>query len=272
MTEHGLTCGWCRGPRPQNSRHQRFCGRKCRQSAHRARKLIELETANAQPGRFAYFDPPYPGRAWMYRDQDTYGGEVDHAALIASAESSGYVGWALSTSADALQALLPLCPPAPLTRVCPWVKPTAPAPATRGPHNTWEALIVVRGRKLRPGFRDWLLAQPARHGGSLMGRKPLKFCAFLFQQLGMLPGDELVDAFPGTGVVSRAWAEVCRAAGRPYPRGSSDAYPPGAGDGETSGEVLGDGLLSLDGPFARSASDAGANFEIVNPCLNVRRL
>jgi hypothetical protein len=43
-----------------------------------------------------------------------------------------------------------------------------------------------------------------------MGRKPLAFCAFLFEQLGMLPGDELADLFPGTGIVSRAWAELSR--------------------------------------------------------------
>jgi hypothetical protein len=134
------------------------------------------------------------------------------AQAIASLEASGYDGWALSTSARALRAVLALCPPD--ARVCPWVKPIGAAPATYGPHNTWEPLIVVRGRKLRPGFRDWLRAAPARGGGSLPGRKPIAFCAFLFQQLGALPGDELVDLFPGTGVVSRAWAELGRASAR----------------------------------------------------------
>lgn len=128
--------------------------------------------------------------------------------MTASLEASGYDGWALSTSARALRAVLPLCPER--ARVCPWVKPIGAAPATYGPHNTWEPLIVVGGRALRPGFRDWLSAAPARGGGSLPGRKPIAFCAFLFQQLGMLPGDELVDLFPGTGVVSRAWAELGR--------------------------------------------------------------
>jgi hypothetical protein len=157
--------------------------------------------------RFGYADPPYPGlSARYYRNEPTFAGEVDHAALIASLEASEYDGWALSTGAYALRELLPLCPEG--AKVCPWVKPIGVPSTTRGLHNTWEPLIVVRGRQRQPGVRDWLRAQPARGGGSLPGRKPLAFCAWLFDCLGMLPGDELVDLFPGTGVVGRAWAEV----------------------------------------------------------------
>lgn len=195
--------------------------------------------------RFAYADPPYPGLARRYyRDQPTYAGEVDHAALIASLAGGGYAGWALSTSAKALRDVLPMCPEE--ARVAPWVKPIGAAPATFGPHNTWEPLIVVGGRKLRPGFRDWLSAMPARGGGELPGRKPIAFCAFLFQQLGMLPGDELVDLFPGTGVVTRAWAEMCRSA--PLTSSPGDASRPGWTD--TSGVALGDA-------FPRGISDVG---------------
>ena len=70
-------------------------------------------------------------------------------------------------------------------------------------------MIFFGGRKCKPGVRDWLQAQPARLGRSkLIGRKPLAFCAWLFDLLGMLPGDELVDLFPGSGGVGRAWHEV----------------------------------------------------------------
>lgn len=156
--------------------------------------------------KFAYADPPYPGlAAKYYRKEPTYAGEVDHAALIASLKYS-YDGWALSSSARGLREVLPLCPES--ARVCAWVKPVGASPLTYGLHNTWEPLIVVGGRQLRPGRRDWLRAMPARGGGELPGRKPLAFCAWLFDCLGMLPGDELVDLFPGTGVVGRAWAEV----------------------------------------------------------------
>ena len=137
-----------------------------------------MDARTARPLRFAYADPPYPGRARKYYgDQPTFAGEVDHAALIASLTTS-YDGWALSTSEDALRWILPLCPEG--ARVCPWVKPIGAAPATYGLHNTWEPLIVVQGRRLRPGRRDWLRAMPARGGGDLPGRKPIAFCAFLF--------------------------------------------------------------------------------------------
>lgn len=177
--------------------------------------------------RFCYADPPYPGLARKYYGrEDSYGGEVDHAALVTSLRTSGYDGWALSTSSKALRDVLPLCPEE--AEVAAWVKPTS---GNRTRRNHWEAVIVVRGRASPPGSSDVLFAQPARGGGTLMGRKPLAFCAWLFDLLGMRAGDELVDLFPGTGVVARAWAEVCRAGASAraqsdaLPRGPSDALP-----------------------------------------------
>jgi len=105
-----------------------------------------------------------------------------------------------------LRAILPLCPET--VHVCPWVKPIGAAVHTAGLHTTWEPLLVVGGRQTPPGRRDWLSAQPARFGGNLMGRKPIAFCAFLFDALGLVSGDELVDLFPGSGVIARAWREV----------------------------------------------------------------
>lgn len=157
--------------------------------------------------RFAFADPPYPGMAWRYKDQPSYRGEVNHKELIASLEAS-YDGWALSTGAYALRELLPLCPES--VRVCAWVKPIGASGKTFGIHNCWEPLIVCPGRELQPGKRDWLSAQPARRGGNLIGRKPAAFCVWMFELLGMLPGDTLEDLFPGTGIVTRAWREVCR--------------------------------------------------------------
>jgi hypothetical protein len=65
----------------------------------------------------------------------------------------------------------------------------------------------------RSGKRDWLRAMPARGEGTLPGRKPIAFCAWLFDLLGMRPGDTLVDMFPGTGMVGRAWTELSSGAG-----------------------------------------------------------
>lgn len=195
-------CKWC-GVEPVE-KHQTYCSKRCRQAAYRFRRLSRLEATALEPKRIAYADPPYPGLAKMYyKYEDTYGGEVDHRRLIALLET--YDGWALSTSSKALRDILPLCPPE--VRVCAWVKPIGASSRTRGLHSTWEPLIVKQARVVHAGVRDWISAQPARFGGRLMGRKPLAFCAFLFQALAASPNDMFDDLFPGTGIVSAAWRE-----------------------------------------------------------------
>lgn len=246
------TCDWCHGPIPPRARiDARTCSRKCRQAAFRLRRRMGAAGATdprsqtdtspgtgagrqitpwrgpgvvERPMHVAYADPPYPGRARLYADQDSYGGEVDHEALIARLEDEYPDGWALSTAADCLRWILPLCPPE--AHVCPWVKPIGVPPATYGLHYTWEPLIVVRGRQVQPGMRDWLLAQPARHGGDLIGRKPIAFAAHLFDALGLRPGDTLDDLYPGTGIIARAWAEASRT---PEPATRPTAGAPSAG-------------------------------------------
>lgn len=200
-------CGWCRSAPAR----RKYCSRKCRQAAWRLRKLHVVEVLNDEPKRFAYADPPYPGTAAKYyKNETSFAGEVDHGSLIRSLLQADYDGWALSTSAKALRDILPLCPA--YARVCAWIKPIGASPLTRGIHNTWEPLIVVPGRHERPGKRDWLSAQPARHGGELPGRKPIAFAAWMFGLLGMRSGDVLEDLFPGTGIIGRAWHEISQAA------------------------------------------------------------
>jgi hypothetical protein len=60
--------------------------------------------APGRPLRLAYTDPPYPGKARLYRDHPDHASEVDHAALIQ--RLAAYDGWALSTLAQALPAAL----------------------------------------------------------------------------------------------------------------------------------------------------------------------
>jgi hypothetical protein len=184
--------------------------------------------ATDSPGAFHYADPPYPGTSSKYyRDEPTFAGEVDFPRLIlelTTARTRGdCLGWALSTSARSLRDLLPLCPPE--ARVCAWVKPIAASPQTYGIHSTWEPVIVVGGRQRQPGKRDWLRAMPARGEGTLPGRKPIAFCAWLFELLGMMPGDTLVDLYPGTGIVSRAWAELSSTAAATSSEDLSDDGP-----------------------------------------------
>jgi hypothetical protein len=211
-------CLWCRAPLEVT--RLRWCSKRCRQTAFRARRLFQVEASCSEPKRLGFGDPPYPGLAYRYYGKEpTYAGEVDHVQLIAQLQT--YDGWALSTSADAVRDILPLCPRD--ARLCPWVKPNGVSSKTRGAHNTWEALIVKPAREFAPGFRDWLCAKPARGGGTLMGRKPLAFCAFLFQQLGALPIDDFHDIFPGTGIVMRAWEEFRRSAPSLMPATSTGA-------------------------------------------------
>jgi hypothetical protein len=209
----GPRCAYCDERIPVSCRSLSvYCGKRCRQAAFRVRKAMATMRARElrarTPLRMAYADPPYPRKARRYygREPD-FAGEVNHRALIKRLERD-FDGWALSTGAYALRELLPLCPKG--VRVCVWVKPHHPHPKTRGPHNAWEAVIVQPGRRLRPGVRDWLLVAPPHTRHRLAGRKPIDFCVWLFALLGLLPGDALVDLFPGSGAVSHAWREAGR--------------------------------------------------------------
>ena len=73
-------CAWCTGPIP---------GRAGTRSAAAFATVRPGTGSCARPGRpdpsrvaARYADPPYPGKAWLYRGHPDYGGEVDHAALI----------------------------------------------------------------------------------------------------------------------------------------------------------------------------------------------
>jgi hypothetical protein len=73
----------------------------------------------------------------------------------------------------------------------------------------WEPVLVKPARKpvvsgrVRP-LRDWL-AEPITLKRGLTGAKPEKVCKWLFECLGAEPGDDLVDVYPGSGAVTRAW-------------------------------------------------------------------
>lgn len=205
-----------------------FCGRRCRQWAFRLNQRHRIEQHNSKPLRVAYADPPYPGKAYLYKAEASFAGEVDHRALI-DLLTVQYDGWALSTSAAALKRVLAMCPDG--VRVGPWVKPGGVSSKTIGAHNAWEPLIVMPARELRPGFPDFISTHPARNGGDLIGRKPIAFVAWMFKMLGALPGDTLVDLYPGTGIVARCWRELSALpAGDALGSSTSDALLPAPGD------------------------------------------
>lgn len=159
--------------------------------------------------RFAYADPPYPGLARKYYGADPRCAEVDHRELIDRLVAEFPDGWALSTSAAALRDVLLLCPPG--VRVCPWIRGARRGKAWR-PRNAWEPLIVSGGRPRQVAvvedLSDVLLwgGRQHSHPGALVGMKPAAFAEWMFRQLGAGQGDELVDLFPGSGAIGRAWA------------------------------------------------------------------
>lgn len=201
--------------------------------------------------RFGYADPPYPGRANLYPERL----EVDHRELIGRLLEVFPDGWALSTSSDALAEILGYCVEleAPELRVCAWLRRVRPT-SSRRPLSAWEPLVVSGGRlSLEGGLQRATDALECRgrwrsFPGAIVGMKPPPYAVWMFQQLGALPGDELVDIFPGSGAVSLAWARYTSL------QGPLDASS--AGEGDTSPEVLDDAspATSLDASLQLEAT------------------
>lgn len=159
--------------------------------------------------RFAYADPPYLGQGKKhYSDHpeaEIWDGLKAHRELIDSLRE--YDGWVLSASASSLTEILPLCPYN--ARVLAWVKPFAAFKKNVNPSYAWEPLIVHGGRRRTDDqgyMRDWV-AEPITLRKGLTGAKPKRVCFYIFDALNAQPGDELVDLFPGTGIVTEAWTE-----------------------------------------------------------------
>lgn len=165
--------------------------------------------------KVAYADPPYIGQAKrLYGKHKDYQGEVDHKDLIDRLCDEFPDGWALSLSCQALQYILGLCPDD--VRVLSWTKRYHGFLAGIRLQYCWEPVILKGGRegphiKGDPTLRDWVDASPEGFTFRKMpqnhvrGKKPQKFCFWLFDCLGLQPGDTLVDLYPGTGAVGRAW-------------------------------------------------------------------
>jgi len=233
-------CAWCRARIPETSRvDARHCSTRCRQAGHRARiRRVEL-AATDHPLRLAYADPPYPGKASIYRDHPDFAGEVDHRELLSRLAT--YDGWALSTSAAAVSAIAALCVAQDLeARLAIWVRPPRPH-ATARILTGYEAVFVRPARRVvQAGGRPVAQASPEQVARapllrvtdvlvgvaprarptlptSVVGMKPPAFCEWVFRLLGALPGDSLDDLYPGSGIVSRSW--------RLYTSGSAGVDP-----------------------------------------------
>ncbi len=161
------------------------------------------------PPKLGYADPPYPGCADLYRDHPDYAGEVDHAALIDRLQSE-FDGWVLHTNAtpSTLALLAPLVDKTG-ARWCSWVKGFAAFKRNVPVAYAWEPVIIKPIRKpvvsKRLVMRDWIECSITLKRG-LTGAKPEAVCHWAFELAAARPDDELIDLFPGTGAVTKAWA------------------------------------------------------------------
>lgn len=172
--------------------------------------------------KLGYADPPYPGQAKAkYADHPDFGGEVDHAELIARLEDE-YDGWVLHTSEQSLQEILELCPrkepgvkgrryrAGTGVRVIIWTKGGAPFPK-EGLH-AFEPVIIRHARPPHVGLRDWFYCDVEyfqwrpRPANYVTGMKPEPVVDWCLQWLGAdREHDTLDDIFPGSGRVTEVW-------------------------------------------------------------------
>lgn len=156
--------------------------------------------------KIGYADPPYPNCAHLYSEHPDFAGEVDHRLLIERLQTE-FDGWVLHSSAPAIPLIAPLLPDG--VRTMAWVKPFAAFKKNVSVAYAWEPVYVKPARKpvvsKRLVMRDWVDCSITLKRG-LVGAKPEKVCHWAFEILGARPEDELVDLFPGTGAVTKAWA------------------------------------------------------------------
>lgn len=158
--------------------------------------------------RFAYADPPYIGNSRLYRNHKDFAGEVDHKYLIENILPE-YDGWALSLSVKSLQSVLVLSPKDVI--VLAWFKPIAPPLGDHRRYN-WEPVILRPIRRPGPGYvplatiasppQFTFRTKPDEH---VIGEKPVSFAHWIFSAAGLSKDDKLIDLFPGSGAISRAW-------------------------------------------------------------------
>jgi hypothetical protein len=114
-----------------------------------------------------------------------------------------------------LRTLLPLCPTD--IRVAAWVKPFVAFKRGVRPCYAWEPVLFWRGRN-PPTFHH----PPPPRGGKqvtpkdyvaegitlqkgLTGTKPKKVLTWVLDLLNAQEGDEVVDLFPGLGLMGEVW-------------------------------------------------------------------
>ena len=198
-------CDWCGEPIPLDARSDA-------ETRWRFRRRLELLEQASQPLRLGVGDPPYPGKAHLYRDHPDYGGEVDHASLLQELDT--FDGWVLATSAEALPRVVSLASRYDGWRVAAWVRGGRPG-RRAGPVSSWEPVLYKPARAVphrdQPDDSLVFTSRPRTSDPDrVIGAKPSAWWAWIFRLMGARSGDELVDLFPGSGGGMRAWRESQR--------------------------------------------------------------
>ena len=165
--------------------------------------------------RFCYADPPYLGcgkkfYGKLHPEAHIWDDPQTHQDLITKLCDEYTDGWAMSLGSTTLHTILPMCPSD--VRVMAWVKPFASFKANVTVAYTWEPVIVRGGRKRlrkQDTIRDYVAANITLKKG-LTGAKPEQFSYWIFRVLNMMPQDEFIDMFSGTGGVMDAWEKFKR--------------------------------------------------------------
>lgn len=160
---------------------------------------------------FAFADPPYLGCGSLYEaehaDARIWDKPDAHRDLIEILCREYPDGWAMCASSPSLFTLLPMCPEG--CRIGAWVKPFAAFKVNVNPAYAWEPVIFRGGRRgdrTRDTVRDWFAKEITLKRG-LTGAKPGAFCRWVLDLLGYADGDEIIDLFPGTGVMGQVAAQ-----------------------------------------------------------------
>lgn len=161
--------------------------------------------------KFALIDPPYFGLAEkfygdIHPEAAVYDTLEGHAALIASL--SEFDGWAMFLHEPSVRHILPLCPLS--ARLMPWVKPFCSYKPNVRVAYAHEYVIVDGGRPFEgredDTVRDWVSANMTMMKG-FPTAKPPKVIRWLLKVLNAQRGDEIVDMFPGSGIVTETVIE-----------------------------------------------------------------
>lgn len=175
--------------------------------------------------KFAYADPPYLGCCSLYDhyhpDNRCWDDPDTHRQLIARLSLDFPDGWALSASTPSLKSILRWCPED--ARIGAWVKSFGAFKKGVRPAYMWEPIIFRGGRNPSNGFshappekngkqntpKDFIVTEspaikePITLKKGLTGAKPEAVCRWILELLNVQTGDEVVDLFPGTGIMGR---------------------------------------------------------------------